>query len=57
MLNLIIIIGGIFLMLAVITKFLEGRAEPLTAEQQQRYSKIIMVLVGISLVLAMFKML
>jgi hypothetical protein len=53
--NLLIILVVLFAALALIVKLTEGRAKPLDPEQQQRYSKIIMVLVFLTLMGAMFK--
>ncbi len=53
--NLLIILVVLFAALALIVKLTEGRAKPLDPEQQQRYSKIIMVLVFLTLMGAMIK--
>lgn len=53
--NVIIIIGAIFLSLFVITKLLEGRAEPMSPEKAQKLSRVAMILIGISMLVALFK--
>ena len=52
---LILILVGLFAALAIVVKITEKKGKPLDAEQQQRYSKIIMVLVFLTLLGAMFK--
>lgn len=54
--NLIIILVVLFAVLFALTQFLEGRAKPLTHEQQQNLSKWIVIAVGVSLVLGLLKM-
>ena len=51
--NLLMILGALFIALIVLTKLLEGRAEPLTAEQQQRLSRWIIIALVISLLLSL----
>ncbi len=53
--NLILILVALFAALAIVVKITEKKGKPLDAEQQQRYSKIIMVLVFLTLLGAMFK--
>lgn len=53
--NLILILVVLFAALAVVVKLTEKHGKPLDAEQQQRYSKVIMVLVFVSLIGAMIK--
>ena len=53
--NLILILVGLFAALAIVVKITEKKGKPLDPEQQQRYSKIIMVLVFLTLLGAMFK--
>lgn len=53
--NLVLILVGLFAALAIVVKITEKKGKPLDAEQQQRYSKIIMVLVFLTLLGAMFK--
>lgn len=53
MLNLLLILGALFAALALIVKLLEGRARPLTAAQQQRLSRWLLVLVAASLLLSL----
>jgi hypothetical protein len=55
MTNLFIILAVLFVVLFVLVKVLDGRASPLTAEQQARLSKWLMILVFISIVLALFR--
>jgi hypothetical protein len=55
MTNLLIILAVLFVALLVLVKVLDGRASPLTAEQQARLSKWLMILVFISIVLALFR--
>jgi hypothetical protein len=50
--NLLIILLLLFVSLFVLIKVLEGRAQPLSNEQQGRLSRWIMILVFISIVLA-----
>ena len=51
--NLLMILGVLFIALFVLTKVLEGRAEPLTGEQQQRLSRWIIIALVISLLLSL----
>ncbi|MBD2858224.1 hypothetical protein IB286_04320 [Spongiibacter sp. KMU-158] len=53
--NLLIILGLLFLSLFLIIPLLEKRAPQLSSEQQQRLSRWILPLVGLSLVIALFK--
>ncbi len=55
MTNLLIILAVLFIALFVLVKVLDGRASPLTAEQQSQLSKWLMLLVFISIVLALFR--
>lgn len=53
--NVIIIIGAIFLTLFVLTKVLEGRAEPMSPEKAQKLSRVAMILVTISILIGLFR--
>ncbi len=53
--NLLIILVLLFAALFVLIKVLEGRAQPLSNEQQARLSRWIMILVFISIVLALVR--
>lgn len=53
--NLILILVVLFAALAVVVKITEKKGKPLDPEMQQRYSKIIMILVFLTLIGAMFK--
>ncbi|HSG62856.1 MAG TPA: hypothetical protein VLA24_15640 [Pseudomonadales bacterium] len=53
--NLLLILVVLFAALAVVVKITEKKGQPLDVEQQQRYSKIIMVLVFLTLLGAMIK--
>lgn len=53
--NLLILLGALFLSLAIAIPLLEKRAPRLSAEQQQRLSRWILPLVGLSLVIALFR--
>lgn len=53
--NLILILVVLFAALALVVKLTEKHGQPLDVEQQQRYSKVIMVLVFASLLGAMIK--
>ncbi|MEY3017867.1 MAG: hypothetical protein RL336_1002 [Pseudomonadota bacterium] len=53
--NLILILVVLFVALALLVKLTEKHGQPLDVEQQQRYSKVIMVLVFASLLGAMIK--
>ena len=55
--NLLLILGVLFLSLLLLTKLLEGRAEPMTADQQQRLSRWILIALLASLLLSGVKML
>ena len=57
MANLLLILGVLFASLFLVVKLLDGRAKPLTPEQQARLSRWLMVLVAISLALALFRQL
>jgi len=48
--NLIIILVVLFVALFVLVKLSERYGKPMTAEQQQQYSKWIMILVAVMLV-------
>ena len=54
--NLLLVIGLVFAILFILTKLLEGRAKPLSAEQQQRLSRWIMILVAVSLLLSLIRL-
>ncbi len=49
------ILACLFVALFVVVKLTEKHGKPLEADQQQRYSKIIMVLVGVMIVAALVK--
>lgn len=53
--NLILILVVLFVALALVVKMTEKHGKPLNPEQQQRYSKVIMVLVFATLLGAMIK--
>jgi hypothetical protein len=53
MTNLLMVLGVLFAALFVLTKLLEGRAKPLTGEQQQRLSRWIMIALAVSLLLSL----
>mgnify|MGYP007070397440 CR=1 FL=1 len=53
MMNLLLVLAALFIALALVVKLLEGRAQPLTAQQQQRLSRWLMVLVAASLLLSL----
>lgn len=53
--NLILILMVLFAALALVVKLTEKHGKPLDVEQQQRYSKVIMVLVFATLLGAMIK--
>ena len=53
--TLFTILACLFLALFVVVKLTEKHGKPLEAEQQQQFSKIIMILVGVMLVAAIFK--
>jgi hypothetical protein len=55
MLNLLVILALVFGSLFLLIKVLEGRAQPLSGEQQARLSRWIMVAVFISIVLALVR--
>lgn len=54
--NLLLVIGLVFAILFILTKVLEGRAKPLSAEQQQRLSRWIIILVAASLLLSLIRL-
>jgi hypothetical protein len=53
MMNLLLVLAALFIALALVVKLLEGRAQPLTAQQQQRLSRWLMALVAASLLLSL----
>jgi len=53
--NLLIILVVLFGALALAVWALEGRAKPLSPEKANKLSRWVMILVGISLVLSMFR--
>lgn len=55
MYNLLVILALVFGSLFLLIKVLEGRAQPLSGEQQARLSRWIMVAVFISIVLALVR--
>ncbi len=55
MVNLLVILALVFGSLFLLIKVLEGRAQPLSGEQQARLSRWIMVAVFISIVLALVR--
>ncbi len=55
MTNLLIILALLFAILFLLVKVLEGRAKPLSAEQQGRLSRWIVILVFISIVLGLVR--
>ena len=55
MTNLLIVLGVLFAALFLLVKLLDGRAKPMTPEQQSRLSRWLMGLVAISLLLALLK--
>jgi hypothetical protein len=55
MANLLLILALLFAILFILVKVLDGRAQPLSAEQQARLSKWLMIAVFLSIVLSLFK--
>ncbi len=55
MTNLLLVLAVLFVSLFVLVKVLDGRASPLSPEQQARLSKWLMILVFLSIVLALFR--
>lgn len=55
MTNLLLVLGLLFAALFLLVKLLEGRAQPLSGEQQARLSKWLVILVFISIVLSLGK--
>lgn len=53
--TLIIILASVFGGLFLLIKLTEGRAKPLDAETESKYSSIFMVLIGILLVASLIK--
>ena len=55
MLNLLLILALVFGSLFLLIKVLEGRAQPLSGEQQARLSRWITIAVFLSIVLALIR--
>lgn len=53
--NLLLILVVLFAALFAVVTFLDGRAKPLSAEQQQKLSRWVVIAVFVSLILALLK--
>lgn len=55
MTNLLVVLAILFGSLFLVVKLLEGRARPLSPEQQARLSRWLIILVFVSIVLALLR--
>lgn len=55
MTNLLIVLAILFGCLFLVVKLLEGRAQPLSPEQQSRLSRWLVILVFVSIILALVR--